>query len=261
MGKGTGGPGVRSLAERCIKMRQIVKDYAISTEFERLDGVPMGDSVSPKGMIFHVLENNAGPVDVLDIGFGTGGLGKLIRSNPDTAHWNVDGVDGWDRNCFNSELIDQKIYRNIWHGFAQELPSDIISNYKIICLLDVIEHLDVESAKWLFRTLLSCMGADSYLFVSTPLWFYPQDQQQSGDLEEHLVGVPASSMLALIPRMYAVNHPLIGGFVYGKSSLDYVDFFQPTPKKTFSYEMGMNIVRSLNIPIQPGVVYKTNAAV
>jgi len=138
------------------------------------------------------------------------------------------------------------------------LSSEVISKYKIICLLDVIEHLNAETAKWLLRTLLSTMGGESYLFVSTPLWFYPQNQQQDGDLEEHLIGVPASSMLALIPKMYAINNPLVGGFVFGKISLDYVQFFQPTTDKNFSYEMGVNILKALNVPVQPGIVYKLN---
>jgi hypothetical protein len=102
------------------------------------------------------------------------------------------------------------------------------------------------------------MGEDSYLFISTPLWFYPQHQNQDGDLEEHLIGVPASSMMALLPIMYAINDPLVGGFVYGKKSLNYVEFFQPISNKNFSYEMGLNILKSLNIQSNPGVVYKTN---
>ena len=131
--------------------------------------------------------------------------------------------------------------------------------YKIICLLDVIEHLNVETAKWLLRTLLANMGEDAFLFISTPLWFYPQNQIQDDDLEEHLIGVPASSMMALIPLMYAVNNPLVGGFVYGKKSLDYVEIFQPTGNKNFSYDMGLNVIKSLNMPVQNGVVYKLHS--
>lgn len=238
-------------------MQKIVDEYSLSIELKKYETTPMGDSASPKGVIFHILENNSVPVDILDIGFGTGGLGRLLKSSDSTSHWNIDGIDGWETNCHNKELFDKKIYRNIWHGLAQELPSDIISKYKIICLLDVIEHLNVGAAKWLLRTLLTNMGNDSLLFISTPLWFYPQNPQQEGDLEEHLIGVPASSMMALIPKMYSISNPLIGGFVYGKDSLNYIDFFEPTADKNFSYEMGLNILKCLNVPTQPGVVYKT----
>lgn len=218
----------------------------------------MGDSSAPKNMIFHILESNSTPADILDIGFGTGGLGRIIKASKETHHWNVDGIDGWESNCHNAELIEKKIYRNIWYGLAQELPSETLKKYKIICLLDVIEHLTAETAKWLLRTLLTNMGEDTSLFISTPLWFYPQSQQQNGDLEEHLIGLPASSMMALIPKMYSINTPLVGGFVYGKRSLEYIEFFQPTTNKDFSYEMGIKILNCLNIPTQTGILYKTN---
>ena len=239
-------------------MRQVVKDYLLMEEMSRPKLTPMGDSASPKGIIFHILDDNSESVDVLDIGFGTGGLGLAIKGNTETNHWNVDGIDGWETNCLNNLLFEKNIYRNVWYGLAQELPSEKISKYKIICLLDVIEHLNAETAKWLFRTLLTDMGEDSYLFVSTPLWFYPQNQQQDDDLEEHLIGVPASSMLALIPLMYSISNPLVGGFVFSKKSLKYIDFFQPCTDKSFSYEMGMNIVKVLNINPLPGVLFKTN---
>ena len=58
--------------------------------------------------------------------------------------------------------------------------------------------------------------------------------------------------------MYSVSYPLIGGFVYGKRSLNYIDFFQPTVNKNFSYEMGLNIFNSLGVPFDAGVVYKTS---
>jgi 2-polyprenyl-3-methyl-5-hydroxy-6-metoxy-1,4-benzoquinol methylase len=239
-------------------MQQIVSDYLPVVAIKNHKQVPMGTSSSPKGMIFHVLNDNSEGTSVLDIGFGAGGLGELIKQTSATAHWEIDGIEGWEVNCHNQDLINKRIYKNIWNGLAQELPSEILCKYKIICLLDVIEHLNIETSKWLLRTLLTFMGEDSYLFISTPLWFYPQHQNQDGDLEEHLIGVPASSMMALLPIMYAINDPLVGGFVYGKKSLNYVEFFQPISNKNFSYEMGLNILKSLNIQSNPGVVYKTN---
>ena len=237
-------------------MKKIVENYRPVTDLPTLKHQPMGDSASPKAMIFHILKDNAQSVSVLDIGFGTGNLGRLIKSNPESTHWTIDGIEGWEANCLNKELIDQKIYRNIWHGLAQELPSEALSKYNIICLLDVIEHLNAETAKWLLRTLLTNMGDDSFLFISTPLWYYPQDQHQDGDLEEHLIGVPASSMMALIPELYSISHPLVGGFIYSKKSLQFVEFFQPTSNKSFSYEMGTSILKAMNIPSEAGIVYR-----
>jgi len=171
-------------------LRHIVKNYSIIAPLGESNLKAQGDSASPKGMIFHILEDNSTEVDVLDIGFGVGGLGELIKNNPQTAHWSVDGVDGLEANCSNQALFEKNIYRNIWHGFAQEIPSEQFKKYKIICLLDIIEHLTVDTAKWLLRALLTYMDDNASLFISTPLWFYPQDSQQNGDLEEHLTGCP-----------------------------------------------------------------------
>jgi hypothetical protein len=122
----------------------------------------------------------------------------------------------------------------------------------------VIEHLNIETATWLMRTLLTYMRDDAALFVSTPLWYFPQNSHQDNDLEEHLVGIPASSMMAMIPTHYAVNDPLIGGFVYSKKSLDFIEFFKPTADRTFSYDMGMRIVRSIGMRLDKDTVFKTN---
>jgi hypothetical protein len=100
------------------------------------------------------------------------------------------------------------------------------------------------------------MGENSYLFVSTPLWFFPQSQENEGDLEEHLIAIPVGSMLNLLPVCYSINHPLVGGFVYSKKSLDYVDFFSPTTNRNFSFEMGLNHLKVLNIPYNPGTLFK-----
>jgi len=241
-------------------MKQLIKDYVFIDHEYRKIGSPLGDSASPKELIFHVLGDNSIDATVLDIGFGAGTLGSLIKASPETNHWSIDGIDGWEANCFNSSLIDKKIYRNIWHGLAQELSAEKIKTYDIICLLDVIEHLDANTARELINFLLHSLGDESVLFISTPLWFYPQDSMQDGDLEEHLIGVPASSMMALLPRMYAVNHPLIGGFVFGKESAAYADFFQPTTNKNFSHEMGLKILNSIGMKYQPNVAFKINQA-
>ena len=236
-------------------MKQIVQNYKFSNEINTLQFKPRGTSLSPKGMIFHITNNTQEEIKILDIGFGEGNLGKLVKSNPKTQHWIIDGIDGWEINCRNTDLFQKKIYRNIYYGLAQEIPSDIFKEYKIICLLDVIEHLDAETSKWLLRSLLTSMDQESYLFISTPLWFYPQNSIDDGDLEEHLIGVPATSMMALMPVMHAVNHPLIGGFVLSKDSLEFIDFFQPTSRKDFTYEKGIRIAKAIKMGMEPNKLY------
>ena len=75
-------------------MRQIVGDYSVLVELKILEGAPLGDSASPKAMAFHILESNSVSVDVLDIGFGLGGMGRLLKQSNQTSHWNIDGIDG-----------------------------------------------------------------------------------------------------------------------------------------------------------------------
>lgn len=233
-------------------LEQVVKDYKAVIPLQKSRLTAQGDSAAPKDLIFHILEDNSGDVEVLDIGFGAGNLGLLLKSNPDTAHWAVDGVDGFQANCHNAALIEKSVYRNIWHGLAQGIPAEQFERYTIICLLDVIEHLPADTAKQLLRDLLTNMRHDAFLFISTPLWFYPQDTMQPGDLEEHLIGVPATSMMALLPKMYSISHPLVGGFVLGKRSLGFMEFFQPTTDKDFSYQRGMEIAEAIGCHLQPG---------
>jgi 2-polyprenyl-3-methyl-5-hydroxy-6-metoxy-1,4-benzoquinol methylase len=237
-------------------IKQVVRDYSIVAKLTPTEKFAVGDSASPKALIFHIQASNELPTDVLDIGFGAGTLGQMIKANPATSHWSVDGIDGWWPNCQNQALLDQRIYRNIWHGLAQDLPSEQLQRYRLICLLDVIEHLEAETARRLLRDLLSSMADDASLFISTPLWFYPQHAHQDGDLEEHLIGIPATSMMVLMPYLYAVNHPLIGGFVLGKRSLEFIDFFHPTADRGFSFDKGMKIANAIGMQCQAGVVYK-----
>jgi 2-polyprenyl-3-methyl-5-hydroxy-6-metoxy-1,4-benzoquinol methylase len=239
-------------------MNQIVSNYSLVKAIEKSDGKPLGDSGAPKEIIFHISENNLQNVKVLDIGFGAGKLGYLVKENPNTSHWEVDGVDGWKANCHNADLISKRYYRNIWHCLAQDLSAEHLKSYDIICLLDVIEHLNAQTARSLVAFLFENLGEKSALFLSTPLWFYPQESVQAGDLEEHLIGIPASSMMAMQPRMYAVNHPLIGGFVFGKESAVYAEFFQPSENKDFSYEMGLNILKRIGMEYKPGILFKLN---
>jgi 2-polyprenyl-3-methyl-5-hydroxy-6-metoxy-1,4-benzoquinol methylase len=236
-------------------MRKIVENYSVIDSDLKYSGAALGDSASPKELIFHIFEDNTKDISVLDIGFGTGGLGKIIKNNPSCAHWKIDGIDGWEPNCFNRESIESGIYQNIWHGLAQELPASQISSYQIICLLDVIEHLDRETAVWLLRALLTFMDDKSYLFISTPLWFYPQEQNQPGDLEEHLIGVPVTSMLALLPYKYAFSKPLIGGFILGKRSLNFIEFFTPSSNKNFDHSKGLQLMKAVNLPYKTDTVF------
>lgn len=240
-------------------MKAYVQDYQVVTPLPQGNFAFHGDSAAEKRLVFHVVPDVQRPVQVLDIGFGRGTLGALIKTNPATQHWQVDGIDGFEVACYNAELFEQRHYRNVWHGFAQDLPPHTLGSYDIVCLLDVIEHLDADGAKALLKNLLGALREDGLLVISTPLWFYPQDSNQAGDLEEHLIGVPASSMMALQPLAYAMGPSLVGTFAYSRRSLDYAELFQPVTDKAFSIDRGARVAAAVGMQLKPGVVYKTAA--
>ncbi len=234
----------------------IVQDYQLCHPIPVVADHFEAGSAALKSLVLHILADNSQPTQVLDIGFGTGTLGQLIKTHPASHHWHVDGVDGYYHNCCNRALFAQGYYRHIWHGLAQHISPEQIGQYDIVCLLDVIEHLDLESAKWLMRTLLTFLRDDAWLFVSTPLWFYPQEQEQAADLQAHQIGIPASAMLALQPVLYATGVQLVGNFVYAKQSLDFVEFFQPTSNRNFSMDQGLRIATAVGMNLTPNVVFK-----
>lgn len=89
--------------------RQIVDNHNLITTLKNTIQNPHGVSAAPKSLIFHILENNTAEISVLDIGFGAGKLGELIKSNLATAHWSVDGIDGFEANCHNIDLLEKKM--------------------------------------------------------------------------------------------------------------------------------------------------------
>ncbi len=212
-----------------------------------------------KELVYRIF-NSKKPIKVLDIGFGTGHLGQVIKSNPETSHWEVDGIDGHLTTCYNKLLFKERYYRNIFHGYAQELTADQLKDYDLICLFDVIEHLDVQSAYLLLKTLLCSLDNESFLCLSTPMFFMPQGNLEDGDLEEHLIGIPASSLMALMPKMYSVyaKDILVGNFVYGKESVDYIEFFSATDDKSFDVNKGYKIAKAVGMNIHDDVITRTN---
>ncbi len=224
-------------------MKTIVSDYEPVVEIANHPERFVGNSVAFKGIVQHVFADpplpNPVPRQVLDIGFGAGRLGRLIKELPETAHWQVDGVDGFEDTCRNAPLFAERIYRNVWHGLAQDLGAERLGQYDLLCLFDVIEHLPAAAARELLATLLGALRPGARLAVSTPLWFWPQGQLMPGDLEEHLIGIPASSMMRLRPHMFHISSRfLVGTFVFGPESLARIARFQPREDAGFDREAG-----------------------
>lgn len=80
-------------------IKQIISNYKIIEPIKTSEMKAMGNSASPKETIFHILDDNSQDISVLDIGFGAGTLAELIKSNPTTSHWHIDGIDGWKQTA------------------------------------------------------------------------------------------------------------------------------------------------------------------
>lgn len=229
-------------------LNTIVENYHIVAEIPPTDHPFNGNSAASKEIVRYVFADNKHQRTVLDIGFGVGELARLIKSSEDTRHWHIDGIDGFAETCRNVELFERGWYRNVWQGLAQEIPARDLARYDMLCLFDVIEHLDASTAKNLLHSLLASLGENSRLVISTPLWFYPQDQHRVGDLEEHLIGVPAASLLGMQPTMFLISpNFLIGNFVFSRASLAHIDSFQPTTDRAFDIRRGMAHLAALGL--------------
>lgn len=254
------------LREKMTELSQFLKDIAVShsvdtrlprpvvQNYEIVAAIPpgnynfAGNSVGLKEIVAHIPVEKTREIKILDIGFGIGDLGRIVKSNPATSHWHIDGIDGFLDACCNVELFQKRIYRNIWHGLAMDIPADVLRSYDLICLFDVIEHLDADLAKQLLTDLLGALGPDSRLILSTPLFFWPQSQQHQGDLEEHKIGVPAASLLGLSPLMYHI-HPkfLVGTFVFSNQSIAHLAHFAPIADQRFDLDAGFRHLHSLGV--------------
>lgn len=237
------------------QLRQIVDNYRIAAEIPPGDYHFTGNSVGLKDIVGHIFPDKTRPVSILDIGFGMGDLGRIVKTNPATSHWHVDGIDGFVDVCSNVELFQQGIYRNVWHGLALDIPPDALRSYDVICLFDVIEHLEPELAKKLLADLLDALAPGALLVLSTPLWFWPQSQQNPGDLEEHKIAIPARSLLLLAPVMYHIHEKyLVGTFVFSKKSIEHLDHFVPLTDQNFNFDAGLRHLEALGAKAD-GVLY------
>ena len=220
-------------------MRQVISDYALTQPIPPGEYQFTGNSVGCKALVKHLFGECTTPRAMLDIGFGVGDLGRIVKNDADIAHWQVDGIDGFLHACCNELLFAHRWYRHIWHGLAQELPVKRLRHYDALRLFDVIEHLDADAARALLLHLLSSLGEHSRLVISTPLWFWPQEHHHADDLEKHLIAVPAQSLLGLNPVMLPVHSRFLEGtFVFTRRSLPLIDRFVPTTERSFGLEAG-----------------------
>ncbi len=234
-----------------VTLKTIVENYKIVADI----AVPpnyafVGGSSSAKHLIPLVFGETPRPVSVLDIGFGTGNLGTVLKNHALSRDWAVDAIDGYYRTCCNIPLFESGVYRTVWHGLVQHLDRDTLASYDLICFFDVIEHLDAATAREVLKNLLTWMKPDAKLAIGTPLWYLLQGHAEEGDLEPHLCGIPVTSLLSLSPSLYNISrHYLVGTFILDKSSLAHIDKFEPTSDRAFNEAAGRVLVEQHGLVI------------
>lgn len=112
----------------------------------------------------------------MDVGFGSGVYGKLLRA---FNYQNIDGVDVYDKDI--NEMGLDKIYDNI---FIENIMDFHFEHYDLIIMGDVLEHIELESAKELLRGFIE-NNKCSFMIISIP-YEYEQGELYGNSHERHL---------------------------------------------------------------------------
>lgn len=148
----------------------------------------------------YILENIKKDAKILDVGFGSGVYGKLLRA---FYYQNVDGIDVYDKNICEMGL--DKIYDNI---FIENILDFDFEHYDLIIMGDVLEHLELESAKELLLRFID-NNKCSRLIVSIP-YEYKQGELYGNSHEKHLQdGVTAEYMEKHYPYLKLIDSSIM----------------------------------------------------
>lgn len=138
-------------------------------------------------IIIHVIRRLR-PLSLLDIGVGFGKYGFLAReyleiwgSNNDYGHFSVriDGVEPFKSYITPCHSF---IYDNIYNVDALTFVKKQTTEYDLVLLIDVLEHLEKEKGKVLISSLLE---NNRNVLISTPKVFHKQDAVYQNPYEVH----------------------------------------------------------------------------
>lgn len=140
----------------------------------------------------YILENIKKQEKVLDVGFGSGLYGKLLRT---FYYQNIDGIDIFGEHLEESGL--QFIYDNI---FIEDILDFDFEFYDLIIMGDVLEHIELEAAKKLLTKFIE-ENKCNHLIVSIP-FESKQDEFQGNVYEKHLQS-------EVTPKYMEENYPYL----------------------------------------------------
>ena len=123
-----------------------------------------------------VLNNVEKDEKILDVGFGSGVYGKILKS---FFYKNIDGVDIWDKNIEDMGL--NYIYDNI---FIEDILNFEFDHYDLIIMGDVLEHISLEDSKKLLNKFIN--GKASKLFIQVPYMYENHNEWYGNPNEVHI---------------------------------------------------------------------------
>jgi len=128
---------------------------------------------------------------VLDVGFGFGKWGFLIRDTFDVMAGQNFNKEDWKINITGVEIFDKCITSIQKKVYDKIIKKDIfkaikrLGSYDLVILGDVIEHIEKEKAHSLLNKLFE---HTENILVSTPLGFMPQGAWAGNENEIHKSG-------------------------------------------------------------------------
>lgn len=134
--------------------------------------MPTSDPTIIPAIINTIRELN--PTKILDLGFGKGKYGFLIREYLEhNKNLLIDGVEGYHKNITQ---LQEKIYDNIFNEDIRNIDNYLLNTYDLIIIIDVFEHFSKDDAIQLVTELTK---KSKYIFIAIPR--YVPDQKGFDD--------------------------------------------------------------------------------
>jgi ubiquinone/menaquinone biosynthesis C-methylase UbiE len=146
------------------------------------------------------------PKTIMDIGFGYGKYGFLIREylrEKDGANWQpVKKIDGIEAFSNYVSTIQKEIYDNIFIGDATNME---IKDYDLYLMIECIEHMNKEKA----LNLLDRITKKGKVIVTTPKKYTKQGEMHGNKYEKHISHWTKEDFKKYNPEDHSIKNTLI----------------------------------------------------